>query len=183
MAFLPCSFLWLSTLQNDITDLLLLPWKVTTKSILSPHGHPFHTTSALFFRDLGIRYGVGWGERVGVHGDISGRHSSKYSREVDWETEAQLFDWKMFSLKDMYGSSVGFPGGASGKEPTSQCRRLRDRCLIPESGRSLAEGHSNPLCSLAWRIPWTEEPGGLQFIRLQRVGVYWATEHSLTLVA
>ena len=23
---------------------------------------------------------------------------------------------------------------------------------------------------LAWRIPWTEEPGGLQFMGLQRVG-------------
>ena len=23
---------------------------------------------------------------------------------------------------------------------------------------------------LAWRIPWTEEPGGLQSTRLQRVG-------------
>ena len=23
---------------------------------------------------------------------------------------------------------------------------------------------------LAWRIPWTEKPGGLQFIELQRVG-------------
>ena len=22
---------------------------------------------------------------------------------------------------------------------------------------------------LAWRVPWTEEPGGLQFIALQRV--------------
>ena len=26
---------------------------------------------------------------------------------------------------------------------------------------------------LAWRIPWTEEPGGLQSIELQRVGHYW----------
>ena len=24
---------------------------------------------------------------------------------------------------------------------------------------------------LAWRIPWTEEPGGLQFMRSQRVGL------------
>ena len=24
--------------------------------------------------------------------------------------------------------------------------------------------------SIAWRIPWTEEPGGLQFMGLQRVG-------------
>ena len=23
---------------------------------------------------------------------------------------------------------------------------------------------------LAWRIPWTEEPGGLQYMGLQRVG-------------
>ena len=23
---------------------------------------------------------------------------------------------------------------------------------------------------LSWRIPWTEEPGGLQYIGLQRVG-------------
>ena len=27
----------------------------------------------------------------------------------------------------------------------------------------------------AWRIPWTEEPGGLQFMRLQRVGHNWVT--------
>ena len=24
--------------------------------------------------------------------------------------------------------------------------------------------------TLAWKIPWTEEPGGLQFMELQRVG-------------
>ena len=28
---------------------------------------------------------------------------------------------------------------------------------------------------LAWRIPWTEKPGGLQSIGLQRVGHDWAT--------
>ena len=28
---------------------------------------------------------------------------------------------------------------------------------------------------LAWRIPWTEEPGRLQFMGLQRVGHDWAT--------
>ena len=29
--------------------------------------------------------------------------------------------------------------------------------------------------TLAWRIPWTEEPGGLQSMGLQRVGHAWAT--------
>ena len=28
---------------------------------------------------------------------------------------------------------------------------------------------------LAWRIPWTEEPGGLQSVGWQRVGHYWVT--------
>ena len=29
---------------------------------------------------------------------------------------------------------------------------------------------------LAWRIPWTEKPGGLQSVGSQRVGHYLATE-------
>ena len=33
---------------------------------------------------------------------------------------------------------------------------------------------------LAWRIPWTEEPGGLQSTGSQRVGLDWATSLSLT---
>ena len=31
---------------------------------------------------------------------------------------------------------------------------------------------------LAWEIPWTEEPGGLQSIASQRVGHNWVTEHA-----
>ena len=34
--------------------------------------------------------------------------------------------------------------------------------------------------TLAWRIPWTEEPGGLQSTGLQRVGHDWATSLSLS---
>ena len=30
---------------------------------------------------------------------------------------------------------------------------------------------------LAWRIPWTEEPGGLQSMGSHRVGHDWVTEH------
>ena len=40
---------------------------------------------------------------------------------------------------------------------------------IPRLGRSAREGNDNPSCILAWRIPWTEEPGGLQSMGLQRV--------------
>ena len=33
--------------------------------------------------------------------------------------------------------------------------------------------------TLAWSIPWTKEPGGLQSMRSQRVGHDWATSLSL----
>ena len=33
---------------------------------------------------------------------------------------------------------------------------------------------------LAWKIPWTEEPGRLQPMGLQRVGYNWAAEHTHT---
>ena len=50
----------------------------------------------------------------------------------------------------------------------------RDTGLIPGLGRSPGEG--NDYSSIvAWRIPWTEEPGGLQSLGLQRVGHNWAT--------
>ena len=37
-----------------------------------------------------------------------------------------------------------------------------DMDSIPGSGRSPGGGHGNHSSSLAWRIPWTEEPGGLK---------------------
>ena len=46
----------------------------------------------------------------------------------------------------------------------------RDTGSIPEPGRSLGGGPGNPLCILAQRIPWTEEPGRLQSIGSHRVG-------------
>ena len=34
----------------------------------------------------------------------------------------------------------------------------------------LEKGRATPASNLAWRIPWTEEPGRLQSMGLQRVG-------------
>ena len=41
------------------------------------------------------------------------------------------------------------------------------------------EGNGTNSGILAWRIPWTAEPGGLQFLGLPRVGHDWATKHTL----
>ena len=45
-----------------------------------------------------------------------------------------------------------------------------DADSIPGLGRSFGGGDGNPLQCLAWRIPWTKEPGGLQSIGSQTVG-------------
>ena len=41
------------------------------------------------------------------------------------------------------------------------------------------EGNGTPLSTLAWKIPWMEDPGRLQSMRLLRVGHDWATSLSL----
>ena len=41
---------------------------------------------------------------------------------------------------------------------------------IPGLGRFPRGGMATQSSILAWRIPWTEEPGRLQSIRSQRVG-------------
>ena len=38
---------------------------------------------------------------------------------------------------------------------------VRDPGSIPRLGKSPGGGHGNHSNILAWRIPWTEEPGGL----------------------
>ena len=53
---------------------------------------------------------------------------------------------------------MGFPGGSDNKE--SACN-VGNPGSIPRSGKSLGEGKSYPLQYSAWRIPWTEKPGGL----------------------
>ena len=60
----------------------------------------------------------------------------------------------------------GLPWWLSSKESTCNAR---DEGSIPWSGRSAGEGHVTHSSILAWRILWTEEPGGLQSIGLQSV--------------
>ena len=51
----------------------------------------------------------------------------------------------------------------------ANAREVRDKCPIPGSGGPPKEGMATHSSILAWRIPWTEEPGGLQSIGSQRV--------------
>ena len=63
----------------------------------------------------------------------------------------------------------GLPQWLSGKESTCDAEDAGGLGLIPGSGRSPGGGHGNHSSIVAWVIPWTEEPGGLQPIGSQRV--------------
>ena len=67
--------------------------------------------------------------------------------------------------------SVGFPGGSDGK--ASACN-VEDPGLIPGSEDPLEKEMATHSSTLAWKIPWTEEPGGLQSMGLHD----WATSLS-----
>ena len=56
------------------------------------------------------------------------------------------------------------------KNLPANSRDTRDAGLIPESEDPLEEEMATLSSILAWRIPWTEEPGGLQPTGSQRVG-------------
>ena len=62
-------------------------------------------------------------------------------------------------------SSLGIPGGSDSKE--SACN-AGDPGSIAGSEDPLEKGMTTHFSILAWRIPWTEEPGGLQSMGSQK---------------
>ena len=57
---------------------------------------------------------------------------------------------------------LGFLGGASGKESACQYRIHKEMQVPPLGGEGPLEREMATHSSiLAWRIPWTEKPGGL----------------------
>ena len=66
------------------------------------------------------------------------------------------------------------PGGSVGKESACNAGDSGDPGSIPGWEDPLVMGMATYSSILAWRIPWTEEPGGLQSIGLQRVGYDWS---------
>ena len=71
--------------------------------------------------------------------------------------------------------ALGFPGGTVVKNPPANAGDSGDRGWIPGWGRSPGVGILATYSSvLAWEIPWTEEPDGLQPMGSQSVGHNWA---------
>ena len=68
----------------------------------------------------------------------------------------------------------GFPGGSVVKNLPANAGDTRDAGLIPGQEDPLEKEMTTYSSSLAWEIPWTEQPGGLQSMASQRVRYNWA---------
>ena len=78
----------------------------------------------------------------------------------------KCFYFNVVSLLRNLKISKGFPSSADGKASDYNARDLGS---IPRLRRSLQKEMATHSSILAWRTPWTEESGGLQSMRSQRV--------------
>ena len=70
-------------------------------------------------------------------------------------------------------SSFGLPWWLSGWRICLQCRSHRRHEFNPWVGKEEMASHFN---ILAWKIPWTQEPGRLKYKGSQRVGHNWVNQ-------
>ena len=85
-----------------------------------------------------------------------------------WATRLNWTDQKNFQSVAVVKNP---PANAGDARDTDSIPGLRN---YPEGGKGI---HS---IILAWEIPWTEEPGGLWSMRLQKVRHNWAHVHTYT---
>ena len=125
--------------------------------------------------DLGSIPGLGRSPREGSGnpcqcsclGNSMDRGSWQATVQGSQKSQTQL---KWLSTQGQFDSFIKpnhrLPGSSDGKE--SACN-AGDPGSDPGSERSPGEGSCNHSSILAWRIPWTEEPGELQYMGSKRV--------------
>ena len=83
-------------------------------------------------------------------------------------SNTRLSDETTTETEPPFSACQGLPRWLSGNESACQCRRH----LILGQEDTLEEEMATQSNILVWKIPWIEEPGGLQCMGLQRVIYY-----------
>ena len=141
----------------------------TLKLLKSGHNVPLQCFPITFFLFCCVHFSPNTGQ-------VSLNHVYKYylTNVLNLKTDnssrtiaATLFH--RWESEDKQGKVTCFPSDS--KE--SACN-AGDVSSVPGWGRSLGEESGNPLQYSCWRIPWTEEHGGLQSMGSKTVGHNWA---------
>ena len=123
-------------------------------------------------------------------GDLSSRKwkMSKSEWKRGWASESPSEDypdwtikeWNFYYIRHWYSPvsldlvrlqlvQMSFKwDGSVGKKSACNAVDAEDSGSIPGSRRFPGKGNGNPLQYSCWKIPWTEEPGRLQSIGLQK---------------
>ena len=113
--------------------------------------------TVLFWNTLTFVYNTGWAPSLNVSLTILPEGSCP---------SFFIFHW--------YTDLLGFPGDSGGKESPATRETWIQSLGWEEPLEKEMATHSS---ILAWITPWTEEPGRLQCMRLQRVRHDWARMH------
>ena len=105
-----------------------------------------------------------WGSNV-QHCDYSKHHCivhMKIAKSIDLKCSQHKKDVIIILCDEVKQHCCkGFPGGSNCEESTCN---IGDPGFIPGQNDPLEKGMATHSSILAWRIPWTEEPGKLQFM-------------------
>ena len=94
----------------------------------------------------------------------------KKKKKAQWDV-----DGDGVAPTDQFGENYLILSGTSGKEPAHQCRRCKGLGFDPWGRKIPWRRAWQPTPAfLPGESPWTEEPGGLQSIGLQRVRHIWS---------
>ena len=103
-------------------------------------------------------------------------HYSKFCclSECSWNSTYQISHWLPYTSCSNWGHINCTDQVVLVVKSLPANARDLDAGSVPGLGRAPGEGDGNPLQYSCLRSPWTEEPGGLQLIWLQRVRQDWS---------
>ena len=84
-----------------------------------------------------------------------------------YEKSCEIFICKPYYICRLVLKNLDFSGGSDGKVSVYN---VGDQGSIPGSGRSLEKEMAIHSSTIAWKVPWMEEPGRLQSMGSQTVG-------------
>ena len=134
---------------------------------------PLHAKSWLIGKDPDAGRDWGQEEKGTTEDEMAGWHHRLDGHEFEWtpgvgDGQGGLACCNSWGHKESDTTErlnwtdtcyMGFPNGSVIKNPPATAG---DMDSIPGSGRSPGEGNGNHSSIFTWKIPWTEEPGGLQ---------------------
>ena len=97
---------------------------------------------------------------------IQNASDKEWIRHTSWVPGTHFLVKRINTLLHLY--NWGFPGGSVVKNLAANAEDAGDWEEL------LVKGMATHSSILAWKIPWTEEPGRLQSMGLQRIGHDWS---------